>query len=71
MADYVRRRLVWGLGGKAIMKITLRELAELTTREQDQMLRFSRTILEREFASKRRKEVSRARDMMEKSDDEG
>ena len=47
------------------MKITLRELAELTDREQDQMLRFSRTILEREFAAKRRKEIRRACDMEE------
>ena len=47
------------------MKITLRELAELTAREQDQMLRFSRTILEREFAAKRRKEIRAAIDMEE------
>jgi len=51
------------------MKITLRELAELTAREQDQMLRFSRTILERECASKRRKEIRAAIDMEEAEND--
>jgi len=51
------------------MKITLRELAELTAREQDQLLRFSRTILEREFAAKRRKEIRAAIDMEEAEND--
>jgi len=47
------------------MKITIRELAELTDREQDQMRRWTHDVLARECASKRRKEIRAAIDMEE------
>ena len=51
------------------MKITPRELAELTDREQDQMRRWTHDVLAREYASRRRKEIRAAIDMEEVEND--